>query len=96
MASSIGKRAMPLPSSSSSSLSMLICSVGSKDRGILAETSMPKGRYLLSVLRMRPGMNNSIDWPQIGKALRDINYQKAVVMETFLLKGVEVGESIRV
>lgn len=41
-------------------------------------------------------MNNSIDWPQIGKALRDINYQKAVVMETFLLKGVEVGESIRV
>lgn len=46
--------------------------------------------------RKLPGMNNSIDWPEIGKALRDINYQKAVVMEPFLLSGGEVRESIRV
>ncbi|MDF2514581.1 MAG: sugar phosphate isomerase/epimerase, partial [Herbinix sp.] len=27
--------------------------------------------------RKLPGMNNTIDWPEIGKALRDINYKKA-------------------
>lgn len=46
--------------------------------------------------RKLPGMNNSIDWQEIGRALRDIDYQKAVVMEPFLLKGGEVGQSIRV
>lgn len=46
--------------------------------------------------RKLPGMNNSINWPEIGKALRDIDYQKAVVMEPFLLSGGEVGASIRV
>lgn len=46
--------------------------------------------------RKLPGMNNSINWPEIGKALRDIGYQKAVVMEPFLLSGGEVGRDIRV
>lgn len=46
--------------------------------------------------RKLPGMNNSINWPEIGKALRDINYQKAVVMEPFLLSGGAVGHDIRV
>ncbi len=46
--------------------------------------------------RKLPGMNNSINWPEIGKALRDINYEKAVVMEPFLLTGGEVGRDIRV
>lgn len=46
--------------------------------------------------RKLPGMNNSIDWPEIGKALRDINYEKAVVMEPFLLSGGAVGRDIRV
>ena len=46
--------------------------------------------------RKLPGMNNSINWPEIGKALRDINYQKAVVMEPFLLSGGAVGRDIRV
>lgn len=46
--------------------------------------------------RKLPGMNNSINWLEIGKALRDINYQKAVVMEPFLLSGGEVGRDIRV
>ena len=34
--------------------------------------------------------------PRYARALRDIDYQKAVVMEPFLLKGGEVGQSIRV
>ena len=46
--------------------------------------------------RKLPGMNNSIDWKKIGKALKDINYEKAVVMEPFLLTGGEVGRDIRV
>lgn len=46
--------------------------------------------------RKLPGMNNSINWPEIGKALRDIGYQKAVVMEPFLLSGGQVGRDIRV
>ncbi|QTL97727.1 TIM barrel protein [Iocasia frigidifontis] len=46
--------------------------------------------------RKLPGMNNSIDWDGIGEALKDINYDKAVVMEPFLLKGGSVGEDIRV
>lgn len=46
--------------------------------------------------RKLPGMNNSIDWSEVGKALRDINYQNAVVMEPFMLKGGAVGYDIRV
>lgn len=46
--------------------------------------------------RKLPGMNHSIDWLEIGRALRDIHYEKAVVMEPFLLKGGEVGRDIRV
>ncbi len=46
--------------------------------------------------RKLPGMNNSIDWKEIGKALRDVNYKGYVVMEPFLLSGGEVGKSCRV
>lgn len=46
--------------------------------------------------RKLPGMNNSIDWKQIGRALRDINYNGYVVMEPFLLAGGEVGRDCRV
>ncbi len=46
--------------------------------------------------RKLPGMNNSIDWDGVSQALREINYDKAVVMEPFLLKGGSVGNSIRV
>ena len=41
-------------------------------------------------------LNNTIDWMEIGRALRDINYRKAVVMEPFLLSGGSVGHDIRV
>lgn len=46
--------------------------------------------------RKLPGMNNTIDWAALGQALRDIGYDKGVVMEPFLLKGGEVGRDIRV
>jgi len=35
-------------------------------------------------------------WPEIFGALREINYQGAVVMEPFLLPGGEVGRDISV
>lgn len=46
--------------------------------------------------RKLPGMNNSIDWAGLGKTLKEINYQKGIVMEPFLLHGGEVGRDIRV
>lgn len=46
--------------------------------------------------RKLPGMTNSINWPEFGKALRDVNYQGYVVMEPFLLAGGEVGRDCRV
>jgi len=45
--------------------------------------------------RRLPGMNNSIDWKGVASALHDINYDKSVVMEPFLLSGGSVGHSIR-
>lgn len=46
--------------------------------------------------RKLPGMNNTVDWPEFGKALRDICYEGYVVMEPFLLKGGEIGRDCRV
>ena len=46
--------------------------------------------------RKLPGMNNSLDWPRIGKILRDAGYDAYVVMEPFLLKGGQVGKDVRV
>lgn len=46
--------------------------------------------------RKLPGMNNSIDWAGVGESLRDIKYDKAVIMEPFLLSGGSVGNDIRV
>ena len=45
--------------------------------------------------RMLPGQGH-MDWAEIGKALRDINYDGKVVMEPFLLTGGEVGPAIKV
>lgn len=46
--------------------------------------------------RKLPGMNNSLDWPAIGKALREVNYDKYIVMEPFLLQGGSIGHDCRV
>lgn len=45
--------------------------------------------------RKLPGMG-SLPWREIGRALRDIGYDKGVVMEPFLLAGGKVGEDIKV
>ncbi|MCD8015733.1 MAG: sugar phosphate isomerase/epimerase [Lachnospiraceae bacterium] len=46
--------------------------------------------------RKLPGMNNSLDWAGIGQALRDVHYDKGVVMEPFLHNGGAVGYDVRV
>jgi len=46
--------------------------------------------------RKLPGMGTSIPWDRIGKALKDIGYQKGVVMEPFMITGGEVGRDIKV
>lgn len=46
--------------------------------------------------RKLPGMGKTIPWAQIGKALRDIHYDGAVVMEPFLLAGGSVGADVKV
>jgi len=45
--------------------------------------------------RKVPG-KGSIPWHEIGIALRDINYQHAIVMEPFVMKGGTVGSQIKV
>jgi len=45
--------------------------------------------------RRVPGKGN-LPWREIGNALRDIDYQKNVVMEPFVLGGGEVGSDIKI
>lgn len=45
--------------------------------------------------RMVPGKGR-MPWREIGEALREVNYQGAVVMEPFVAKGGEVGRDIKV
>jgi D-psicose/D-tagatose/L-ribulose 3-epimerase len=42
-----------------------------------------------------PGKGH-LPWNEIGKGLRDIRYDKAVVMEPFVLEGGQVGNDIKV
>jgi D-psicose/D-tagatose/L-ribulose 3-epimerase len=46
--------------------------------------------------RKLPGMGSSIDWDSVGKALKDINYNKGIVMEPFMLTGGAVARDIKV
>lgn len=45
--------------------------------------------------RLVPG-KGSLPWNEIGLALRDIGYDKAVVMEPFVMQGGTIGSEIRV
>lgn len=45
--------------------------------------------------RRLPGQGN-MPWMEIGRALKDIGYQKAVVMEPFVMPGGQVGSDIKV
>ncbi|MDR1903100.1 MAG: sugar phosphate isomerase/epimerase [Treponema sp.] len=46
--------------------------------------------------RRPPRKQSRMDWPAIGRALNDIHYMGAVVMEPFVLQGGQVGEDIKV
>ena len=45
--------------------------------------------------RKMPGQGD-MPWKEMGQALRDIGYQKAVVMEPFVMQGGTVGSDIKV
>lgn len=45
--------------------------------------------------RRVPG-KGALPWTEIGQALRDINYQGAVVMEPFVMQGGTIGQEIKV
>ena len=46
--------------------------------------------------RLPPHAGSRMDWPAIGRALKDIGYTGAVVMEPFVLQGGQVGKDIKV
>ncbi|MDR0475999.1 MAG: sugar phosphate isomerase/epimerase, partial [Treponema sp.] len=52
--------------------------------------------HIGEVNRRPPRAGSRIDWPAIGRALREINYPGAVVMEPFVLRGGQVGKDIKV
>jgi len=65
-------------------------------RGSIVETGDWLGHFHLGETNRRPPGRGRIPWPEIFGALREINYQGAVVMEPFLLPGGEVGRDISV
>jgi D-psicose/D-tagatose/L-ribulose 3-epimerase len=46
--------------------------------------------------RVPPRAGSRMDWAAIGRALREIGYTGAVVMEPFVLQGGQVGKDIKV
>jgi len=46
--------------------------------------------------RRCPHKNSRIDWYEIGKALKEIEYDEYVVMEPFVLMGGQVGKDISI
>jgi len=65
-------------------------------RGSIVEAGNWLGHFHLGETNRRPPGRGRIPWPEIFGALREINYQGAVVMEPFLLSGGEVGRDISV
>jgi D-psicose/D-tagatose/L-ribulose 3-epimerase len=64
--------------------------------GSIIEAGNWLGHFHLGETNRRPPGRGRIPWPEIFGALREINYQGAVVMEPFLLPGGEVGRDISV
>ncbi|MDR2096239.1 MAG: sugar phosphate isomerase/epimerase [Treponema sp.] len=55
------------------------------------------GHFHIGEANRRPPRKQSrMDWPAIGRALKDIRYTGAVVMEPFVLQGGQVGSDIKV
>src|SRR5260370_32644275 len=65
-------------------------------RGSIVEAGAWLGHFHLGETNRRPPGRARMPWPEIFGALREINYQGAVVMEPFLLRGGEVGRDISV
>jgi D-psicose/D-tagatose/L-ribulose 3-epimerase len=65
-------------------------------RDSLIETGAWLGHFHLGEPNRRPPGRGRMPWPEIFGALREINYQGAVVMEPFLVPGGEVGRDISV
>jgi D-psicose/D-tagatose/L-ribulose 3-epimerase len=64
--------------------------------GSIVEAGNWLGHFHLGETNRRPPGRGRIPWSEIFGALRQINYQGAVVMEPFLLPGGEVGRDISV
>jgi D-psicose/D-tagatose/L-ribulose 3-epimerase len=65
-------------------------------RDSIVETGDWLGHFHLGETNRRPPGRGRMPWSEIFAALREINYQGAVVMEPFLLPGGEVGRDISV
>jgi D-psicose/D-tagatose/L-ribulose 3-epimerase len=65
-------------------------------RGSIVEAGTWLGHFHLGEPNRRPPGRGRMPWPEIFGALREINYQGAVVMEPFLVPGGEVGRDISV
>jgi D-psicose/D-tagatose/L-ribulose 3-epimerase len=64
--------------------------------GSIVEAGSWLGHFHLGEPNRRPPGRGRMPWPEILGALREINYQGAVVMEPFLVPGGEVGRDISV
>ena len=64
--------------------------------GSIVEAGSWLGHFHLGEPNRRPPGRGRMPWPEIFGALREINYQGAVVMEPFLVPGGEVGRDISV
>jgi D-psicose/D-tagatose/L-ribulose 3-epimerase len=65
-------------------------------RGSIQQAGQWLGHFHLGESNRRPPGEGRLPWPEIFGALREINYQGAVVMEPFLLPGGDVGRDISV
>jgi D-psicose/D-tagatose/L-ribulose 3-epimerase len=65
-------------------------------RGCILHAGQWLGHFHLGESNRRPPGEGRLPWPEIFGALREINYQGAVVMEPFLLPGGDVGRDISV
>lgn len=65
-------------------------------RDSLLESKGWLGHFHLGETNRRPPGMGRMPWPEIFGALREIDYQGAVVMEPFLVPGGEVGRDISV
>jgi D-psicose/D-tagatose/L-ribulose 3-epimerase len=64
--------------------------------GAIVETGSWLGHFHLGEANRRPPGRGRLPWPEIFGALRQTNYEGALVMEPFLIPGGDVGRDIAV